>query len=117
MSDPATDEALRKAVGAIETMAPKAWELLVRYERMDALADLLGQLTAIGVSALVIWLFVRLLRATGVDEDDVDSTRLVAWVIWGIVVSIVSAFIPMSVVHYLNADSCAARVLVEKATK
>ncbi len=33
MSDPATDEALRKAVSAIETMAPKAWELLVRYER------------------------------------------------------------------------------------
>jgi hypothetical protein len=53
------DEAIQKAMQAIETMAPKAWELLVRYERIEGWVDLSQVLFTTSVCMLLLVLAWR----------------------------------------------------------
>jgi hypothetical protein len=125
----AIDGAIQKMVGAIENVAPKAWSLLVREQRLTALAGLIQDGIAFILFAVWLYAATRTLRpffraamdARSSDMEGVGVIGSVATIALGVVIAVlfvISAFsAPGEALRYLNPDVYAARALIGQAGK
>jgi hypothetical protein len=116
------DEAIRKTLGAVETVAPKAWEMLVRSERMAAEVAIMEDAFWLLISTLVGYALYRYVKAgedgfKGVMDDSAPIRFFgcagigVCFVFFSIAVH----SLPNDCLHLLHPDVFAARVIMTRA--
>lgn len=110
----AIDEAIRKTMGAVETIAPKAWEMAVRAQRVDAAVGL-AQGAAIAAAFLTVFGLVWW-AAGGLFPEDLDAEdrlwmRMAAAVILAIVLFIDTVNAAGNVAQYVAPDLYAVKSL------
>lgn len=113
------DEAIRKTVTAVETVAPKAWDLTVRFQRVDAAVGL-AQGAAVAVALLAmfgfVWSIIGKLLADEYDKKERVGYRCLASVILVILLFVDTINAANNLAQYVAPDLYAAKALMEKVT-
>lgn len=118
----ALDDAVQKALGAVETIAPKAWAMALKFERVDAMTTLLQSAFAAAI-VVIIWLVAHHGVAriwsndSEYDKGNRFGVRIAAAAICGVILAVDIGCAIGSVSQYLNADVYAARRLLSRVSQ
>jgi len=119
-----TDEAILKSLSAIESIAPKAWQMLVEKQRLDAIVMFEQTLFIFTLSVLVIVLvaitkvkLLRLKNGHGYPKYDKEITNVVCYVLQAFAVLFIIACINDSFStynHYTHPENFAVQELLSR---
>src|SRR4029077_5635071 len=102
-------------LGAAENIAPKAWEMAVKYQRLDAIVCLVHDAIFLSFIAAALWVAWRMSAAW--DESERKWSRCICGGLGGVFIAAFLCSVVINIAQYLNAETCAAHAIMERVGK
>lgn len=118
MTSEASDEVIRKTVSSIETVAPKAWDLLVQEQRIGGAVDMVRYVCVVLFSAafgIWVWRMTEKHCEEGSPERIFPRTITCACVFMSLVAASIN--IPIAYARYSHPEPFAARTLIDSVSR